>query len=149
MLAGSFATVAAIALRRWNPFAPYVLGATSAALVLFIAFVGEPAAEALKPIPPIARAIEAQRKPGAVVAARGVAGTYALIFYTEPGVLSLDEDEAGFAAAICKVPDLYVVTRAADVPDLTQLASARGRNVIELGRLRGVTALHVTGPGCR
>jgi 4-amino-4-deoxy-L-arabinose transferase-like glycosyltransferase len=149
MLIGSFATVAAIATHRWNWLAPYVLGATSGALVLFIAFVGEPAAEALKPIPPIARAIEAQRKPGSVVAVRGVAGTSSLIFYTEPGVLTLNEDDAGFAKAICTISDLYVVTRAADVPGLTQLVSARGRNSVELGRLHGVTALHVDGPGCR
>jgi 4-amino-4-deoxy-L-arabinose transferase-like glycosyltransferase len=149
MLVGSLATVAAIASRRWNGLAPYVLGATSGVLVLFIAFVAEPAAEALKPIPPIARAIEAQRKPGSVVAVRGVAGTYALIFYTEPGVVTLDENDAGFAKAICTTPDLYVVTRSADVPGLVQLASARGRNSIELGRLLGVTALHVDGPGCR
>jgi hypothetical protein len=126
-----------------------VLGATSGALVLFIALVGEPAAEALKPIPPIARAIEAQRKPGAVVATRGVAGTYALIFYTEPGVVTLDENDADFARAICTTPDLYVVTRTADIRGLMQLASARGRSSIELGRLLGVTALHVGGPACR
>ena len=149
MLIGSLATVAAIATRRWSWLAPYVLGATSGALVLFIAFVGEPAAEALKPIPPIARAIQAQRKPGAVVAVRGVAGTYALIFYTEPGVVTLDEDDAGFAKEICATRDLYVVTRAADIPALAQIATARGRNSIELGQLRGVTALHVDGPGCR
>ena len=64
MLLGSLATVAAIATRDWNWLAPYVLGATSGALVLFIAFVGEPAAETLKPIPPLAHAIQAQRGPG-------------------------------------------------------------------------------------
>jgi 4-amino-4-deoxy-L-arabinose transferase-like glycosyltransferase len=149
MLIGTLATVVAIATRRWNRLAPYVLGATSAALVLFIAFVGEPAAEALKPIPPMARAIQAQRKPGSVVAVRGVAGTYALIFYTEPGVVTLDEDDAGFAHAICATRDLYVVTRAADVPGLARIAAARGRNSIEIGRLLGVTALHIDGPGCR
>jgi 4-amino-4-deoxy-L-arabinose transferase-like glycosyltransferase len=149
MLLGSVATVVAIASPRWNWIAPYVLGATSGALVLFIALVGEPAAEALKPIPPIARAIEAQRKPGAVVAARGVAGTYALIFYTEPGVVTLDENDSDFAKAICTTPDLYVVTRIADIPGLTRTASAQGRNSIEVGRLLGVSALHVDGPGCR
>jgi len=148
MLLGSLVTVAAMATRRWNWVAPYVLGATSGALMLFIAFVGEPAAEALKPIPPLAQTIEAQRTAGSVVAVRGVAGTYALIFYTQPGVVTLTEADAGFADAICTTPDLYLVTRASDIPKLMQIAAARGRRSTELGRRRGVALLHVDGPSC-
>jgi 4-amino-4-deoxy-L-arabinose transferase-like glycosyltransferase len=148
MLIGSLATVAAIATRDRNWIAPYVLGATSGALVLFIAFVAEPAAETFKPIPSIAHVIEAQRAPGAVVAVRGVAGSYSLIFYTEPGVLSLDEAPAADAAAICAARDEFLVTRARDVDELTQTAAARRRNILELGRLNGVALLHLTGPGC-
>ena len=55
MLGGSLLTVAAMARREWIGWSPYVLALTSGALVLFIAFVGEPAAEPFKPIPPIAR----------------------------------------------------------------------------------------------
>ena len=148
MLLGSLATVAAIATRRWNWLAPYVLGATSGALVLFIAFVGEPAAEALKPIPPLAQIIQAQRVPGSVVGVRGVAGTYALIFYTAPGVVTLEEDDSDFRASICAIPDLYLVTRAADVPSLTQLVAAQGRRSTKIGRERGVALLHIDGPHC-
>jgi 4-amino-4-deoxy-L-arabinose transferase-like glycosyltransferase len=148
MLIGSLVTVAAIATRDWTWIAPYVLGATSGALVLFIAFVAEPAAETFKPIPTIAHVIQEQRAPGSKVGIRGVAGSYSLIFYTEPGVLSLDEATADDTATICAAPDLFLVTRARDVGGLTQLAGARGRNVLELGRLNGVALLHLTGSGC-
>jgi 4-amino-4-deoxy-L-arabinose transferase-like glycosyltransferase len=148
MLAGSLATVAAIANVRWGALAPYVLGATSGALVLFIAFAGEPAAEALKPIPPLAAAIEAGRSPDSVVAVRGVAGTYALIFYTRPGVVTIDDSPAAFARAACAAPDLYLVTRASDIPALMAIAAGRGRHSATLERRRGVSVLHVDGPPC-
>jgi 4-amino-4-deoxy-L-arabinose transferase-like glycosyltransferase len=148
MLLGSLVTVAALATRRWNWVAPYLLGATSGALVLFIAFVGEPAAEALKPIPPFAQTIEAQRTARSVVAIRGVAGTYALIFYTQPGVVTLADADAAFVNEICTAPDLYLVTHAADVPNLMRIARARRRRGTELGRRRGVALLHIDGPSC-
>jgi hypothetical protein len=148
MLAGSLLTVAAIARRRWGEYAPYVLGATSGALVLFIAFAGEPAAETLKPIPPLAAAIDAQAAPGSTVAVRGVAGTYALIFYTHPGVLTVGDSDAAFAQAICTQPDLYLVTRAADLPALERIAAARGRTSTIVDRRRGEAVLRVDGPAC-
>ena len=64
MLAGSLLTVVAIARRDTAEWSPYVLALTSGALVLFIALVAEPAAEPLKPIPPIARTIDAQPQTG-------------------------------------------------------------------------------------
>jgi 4-amino-4-deoxy-L-arabinose transferase-like glycosyltransferase len=148
MLLGSLATVVAIANRRWSELAPYVLGVTSGALVLFIAFVGEPAAEALKPMPPLAQTIEALRAPGAVVATRGVAGSYALIFYTGPGVLTIGETGADFAATICAIRDLYLVTRTADVGNLREVAAAHRRHGTVLESRNGDTLLHVDGPGC-
>jgi 4-amino-4-deoxy-L-arabinose transferase-like glycosyltransferase len=148
MLCGSLATVVAIARPDWSGLAPYVLGATSGALVLFIAFVGEPAAEALKPIPPLVRTIVAQRGPGSVVGVRGVAGTYALIFYTGPGVVTVGESDADFTASICAIGDLYLVTRTADVDGLRKIAAGRRRRAATLQTVRGVTLLHVDGPRC-
>jgi 4-amino-4-deoxy-L-arabinose transferase-like glycosyltransferase len=148
MLLGSLVTVAAIATRRWNWLAPYVLGATSGALMLFIAFIAEPAAEALKPIPPLAQTVQARRAPGSVVGIRGVAGTYALIFYTAPGVVTLEEDNSDFDTSICSTPDLYLITRAADVASLTQLAAAQGRRSTEIQRQGAIAILHIDGPGC-
>ena len=148
MLIGSLVTVAAVATRNWNWLAPYVLGATSGALVLFIAFVAEPAAEALKPIPPLAAIIQAQRSPGSVVGVRGVAGTYALIFYTAPGVVTLEEDNSDFRVSSCAPPDLFLVTRLADVPALTRLVAAEGRHSATVGQARGVAVIHIDGPRC-
>ena len=84
MLAGSVGTVVVMTRRAWLRWAPYVLALTSEALVLFIALVAEPAAEHLKPIPPIARLIDAQRRPGDAVGMHGASGGNALIFYTAP-----------------------------------------------------------------
>jgi 4-amino-4-deoxy-L-arabinose transferase-like glycosyltransferase len=149
LLLGSLATVVAIARVRWTAFAPYVLGVTAGVLILFIAFVGEPAAEALKPIPPLAAAIDAQRDPHAAVAIRGVAGSYALIFYTAPPVLDVDDqNDAAFVAALCANPDLYLVTHAADVAKLSRLATAHGRRAAQLSERRGVAVLHLDGPPC-
>jgi 4-amino-4-deoxy-L-arabinose transferase-like glycosyltransferase len=149
MLAGSLATVAAIAARQWTPVAPYVLGATAAAFVLFIAFVGEPAAESLKPIPPLAAAIEARRTADSTVAIRGVAGSYALIFYTKPAVLDIDDtQDAFFVHAICSERDLFLVTRSADAQKIAQLAAAHGRRSMEISHWRNDVALHVDGPPC-
>jgi 4-amino-4-deoxy-L-arabinose transferase-like glycosyltransferase len=148
MLLGSLVTVAAIATRDWNWLAPYVLGATSGALVLFIAFVAEPAAEALKPIPQLAAIIQTQRAPGAVVGVRGVSGTFGLIFYTSPPVVTFEEDNSDFRSGICGVSDLYLVTRVADVPVLAQLVTDAGRHSAVLGGERGVTILHIDGPRC-
>lgn len=148
LLVGSLVTVAAIATRRAGMLAPYVLGATAGTLVLFIAFVAEPAAEGLKPMPPLARTIEARRGPASVVAVRGVAGTYGLIFATVPGVQTVDESDADFTAAICADRDLYLVTRASDVPALARLAAARGRRSAQIERRAGDALLHVDGPPC-
>jgi len=148
MLAGSLVTVAAVAARGWNWLAPYLLGATSGALVLFIAFVAEPAAETLKPIPPLARIIQAQRAPGSTVGVRGVSGTYGLIFYTAPPVVTLEEDNSDFRTGICAISDLYLVTRIADLPVLAQLVAAQGRQSATIGQARGVAVLHIDGPRC-
>ena len=150
MLLGSLATVAAIAVRAWTGYAPYVLGATSGVLILFIAIVGEPAAEQLKPIPPLAAAIDAQRTPDSTIAIRGAAGSYALIFYTAPIVLNVDEtDDAAFVKTLCAERDLFLVTRAVDLPVIMQLTAVHGRRATELRRVRGVTAVHIDGPPCR
>jgi 4-amino-4-deoxy-L-arabinose transferase-like glycosyltransferase len=149
MLLGSLVTVGTIAVQRWTPFAPYVLGATSGVLVLFIALVAEPLAEDLKPIPPLAAAINAQRTPDSTVAIRGAAGSYALIFYTAPVVKNVDDTaDAAFVKALCNERDLFLVTRAADLEKLTQLSAAHGRHVTEIRRVRNLDALHIDGPPC-
>jgi len=147
MLVGALLTVLALALRRTR-WAPYILGASSAAMMLFIALVAEPAAERLKPIPRVARAIAAQRAPGAVVAIRSIGGTNGLAFYTTPGIVTIDDTEPAFARLICTTADVYVVTRSVDRERLEALARTRGRRAADLGDDHRVTAVHVDGPPC-
>jgi 4-amino-4-deoxy-L-arabinose transferase-like glycosyltransferase len=148
MLAGSLLTVAMLASRRTMAAAPYALGATSVALVLFIALVAEPAVEPLKPIPQIAHLIAAQRAPRAIVAIRTIGGTNGLAYYTSPGVVTIDDTDPSYLALVCGSSDVYVVTRAADAPRLESLARLRGRRASNLGPVRRVTAVHIDGPAC-
>ena len=126
MLLGSLLTVVVIARRATAAWSPTVLGLTSGALVLFIAFIAEPAAEPLKPIPPIARRIDLQRKTGDVVAIRGVSGGNALVFYTAPPVADIKNNKA-FVATICGPNDSWIVTRPQDVDALAGIVRALGR----------------------
>ncbi len=128
MLAGSLLTVVAIARRESAEWSPYVLGLTSGALVLFIALVAEPAAERLKPIPPIASVIDARRAPGEAIGIGGVSGGNALIFYTAPPVIDIKNNK-GFLRTVCGGAAAWVVTRPADAGRRAGLARARGRVV--------------------
>jgi 4-amino-4-deoxy-L-arabinose transferase-like glycosyltransferase len=148
MLAGSLVTVAAIAVARWTPIAPYVLGVTATVLVLFIAFIAEPVAETLKPIPGFAQIIQARRTPQTVVALRSVSGGNSLVFYTQPGVRSLDDPTADFIALICAHPDVFVITREGDGAKLVDAATARGRRAVRLQDGGHDTLLRVDGPRC-
>ncbi len=148
MLAGSLTTVLAMAVPRWTAVAPYVLGATAGALVLFIAFVAEPAAETLKPIPPLARTIRSLWTSASVVALRSVSGGNSLLFYTRPGVRSVADADGDFARLICSAPDVFLITRKADGDDLARAASARGRRATVLQRAASDALVRVNGPAC-
>jgi 4-amino-4-deoxy-L-arabinose transferase-like glycosyltransferase len=148
MLAGSVATVVALTVARWTAAAPYVLGATATVLVLFIAFVAAPAAEAYKPIPPLARAIAARREDGGVVALRGASGGPALIFYSGPGVVQLGNDLPAFEQFACRVRQGFVVTRAGDGDALVAAARARGRNATTVAASGRLVLVEVDGAPC-
>jgi 4-amino-4-deoxy-L-arabinose transferase-like glycosyltransferase len=152
MLAGSLLTVVAIARRTTAPWSPYVLALTSGALVLFIALVAEPAAEPLKPIPPIAREIDANRRPGDVIAIGGVSGGNGLIFYTLPPVRDI-KNNAGFVSTVCANGGAWVVTRPQDAERLAELARSLQRTAAIV--METPSALHpraalirVAGPRC-
>ncbi|HEY4440222.1 MAG TPA: glycosyltransferase family 39 protein [Candidatus Elarobacter sp.] len=153
MLAGSVLTAIAIARRDLAEWSPYVLALTSGALVLFIAVIAEPAAEPLKPIPPIARTIDAAHKPGDTIANGGVSGGNGLVFYTRPPVVDL-KNNAGFTATICGSPDdAWVVAKPDDVSRLTAIARQLGRSteiVMERPSTDHARAvlLHIAGPPC-
>ncbi len=127
MLAGSLLTVAAIARRGTAAWSPYVLALTSGALVLFIAVVAEPVAEPLKPIPPIARTIDAGRKAGDTIAIGGVSGGNGLIFYTLPPVRDI-KNNAGFVSTVCVAGDQWIVVRPQDAERFADLARSLQRS---------------------
>jgi 4-amino-4-deoxy-L-arabinose transferase-like glycosyltransferase len=96
--------------------APFALAAASVAVMLIIA-IAEPLVERFKPIPQLARVIDAQRRPGDLVAIQGVSGGNALAFYTQPGVaqlLSPGETAHDLSTdpehAICSSRRIFVVT---------------------------------------
>jgi 4-amino-4-deoxy-L-arabinose transferase-like glycosyltransferase len=153
MLAGSIATVVAIARRETAQWSPYVLACTSGALVLFIAIVAEPAAEPLKPIPPIARAIQAQRPATVVIGGHGVSGGNALVFYTSPPVRDVERN-ADFTATICPNSAAWIVASPTEASRFGDLARGLGRNaeIVTAGSPRPsprAVLLHVFGPPCR
>jgi hypothetical protein len=149
MLAGSLATVASIAIPRLRSAAPYVLAVTSVLLVFFIVFVGEPVAERLKPIAPMAAIINRLRDPGDIVAIRGVSGGNGLIFYTSPGVRTIDPDiDRSFVQMVCSADTVFVVTRLADVDILTSLAKRVHRQVTPLDANGRTVLIRVDGRRC-
>jgi 4-amino-4-deoxy-L-arabinose transferase-like glycosyltransferase len=149
MLAGSIATVVAIAWPRGREAAPYVLATTSLVVVLFIIFIGEPIADALKPIPPLAAIIDAQRKAGDAVAIADVSGGNALIFYTQPGVKTIDaHSEQSYVDVICPTGTVYLVTQRSDAPLLTREARALQRSTTQIGAHGRAVLLRIDGRDC-
>lgn len=147
MAVGSLLAVLALLQRRWMLAAPYVLAATTTAVVLFIAFFAATELEAFKPIPAFARLIDAQRGSASVVAIHDAPGSAALTFYTAPGVRTVDGD-ADFVALICPRSDVYVVTHTSDAAALEGLALKRGRRAAILAAADKLSLLHVDGPAC-
>jgi 4-amino-4-deoxy-L-arabinose transferase-like glycosyltransferase len=152
MLIGSVATVIATSRRTSLSWAPFVLGLTNGVLVLFGALIAEPAAERLKPIPPIARTIDARREPGDAVGVHGVSGGNALIFYTEPPVIDVMRN-ADFLRAACADRRLWLVATPVEATRLGALARERSRDaavvlVAPPGPHPRAALLEVSGPPC-
>ncbi|HTJ25494.1 MAG TPA: glycosyltransferase family 39 protein [Candidatus Limnocylindria bacterium] len=152
MLLGSLVTVLALARARTAQWAPYVLAVTSGALVLFIAFVAEPAAEPLKPIPPLAQAIEAQRQAGDTVGIHGVAGGNGLIFYTAPPVVDV-KNNAVFRSMMCAQEGMWIVTTPEEGNRFIARAQSAGRQAEVVATAPGgdhprAALLHVFGDPC-
>jgi len=90
VFAGSVACFVLLFARRTASFAPFALGATSVAALAVIALVALPSVERFKPVPQFASIINAQRRPGDVVAIQSASGGNSLTFYTHPVVAHLD-----------------------------------------------------------
>lgn len=69
--------------------APYALGIAMVFALAFLALLALPQAEAFKPVPHLAKIIDARRRPGDSVAILHVSGGNALVFYTRPRVYVL------------------------------------------------------------
>ena len=86
---GSLIAAVLFARRSTIAAAPYVLGAAMVVAVDILAIEGLPHAEPFKPIPQLAAIIDAQRRPGDIVAIQSFRGANALVFYTQPHVYAL------------------------------------------------------------
>ncbi len=151
MLAGSLLCFTLLAFRRVAWLAPFTLGATSLAIMLFMVLYGEPIVERFKPIPKLAAVIQSERRGSDAVAIQGVSGAYALIFYTQPRVESLDDangrvqnSQGDPERLICESPRAFVVTsRRRPTPDPTY-----GRARRELARAGSDVLYLYDGPPC-
>jgi hypothetical protein len=103
-------------------------------------------------MPPIARTIDAARRPGDTIAIGGVSGGNGLIFYTAPPVRDI-KNNAGFVSTICVAGDHWIIVRPQDARRLVELAHSlqRSARIVmqtpDLQRPRAVL-LFVDGPTC-
>lgn len=89
---------------------PYVLGVAMVFAVAFLALLALPLAEQFKPVPHLAKVIEAQRKPSDAVAILNVSGGNALLFYTRPHVYVLQGQDDEDRSVICSAPRTWLIT---------------------------------------
>ena len=88
--------------------APYLLGVSMVVAIGFLALLALPQAEQFKPVPHLARIINARRAPQDAVAIINVSGGNALLFYTKPRVYVL-KDHGNGRSVICSAPRTWLV----------------------------------------
>ncbi len=114
---GALITLVLLLKRPWTGYAPYGLGVATIVVMATIAIFAMPYVEAFKPVPPLARVIQQDRRPGDLVAIQSVSGSNGLLFYTQPHVYVLDapdvknHKQGGIAAqtVICKANRVFVI----------------------------------------
>jgi 4-amino-4-deoxy-L-arabinose transferase-like glycosyltransferase len=149
---GSLVTALLVARPQSVRFAPFALALATIVAVDVVAVRVLPHAEAFKPIPRLAAAIERERRPGDVVAIQGVSGGNALLFYTRPVVRVLAPPNDGDPQAdgmdprgvICSAARVWVVVPAASVAGAPTYG--RERRLIAIDR-KAALVLYA-GPGC-
>lgn len=105
---------------RTRGIAPYALGISMLFALASLALLALPQAEAFKPVPHLARIINAERKPGDAVAILHVSGGNSLLFYTRPHVYVLvgphDPNPGGLGVSprtvICSSPRTWLIAPA-------------------------------------
>lgn len=147
---GSLACFCLLVRRGAAWLGPFALGATSIAVMLIVALLGEPLVERFKPIPPLAAAIDRERRPNDAIAIEGVSGQNALVFYTRPPVAVVDPSKAsvdadGLERTICDAPRAFVVApRRGSADDATY-----GRSRRPIAAADGDVVYLYAGPRCR
>ena len=88
------------------------------------------------------------------VAIRGVSGGNALVFYTTPGVKTLEsvsegnENDAAFTSFLCASGPTFMVTKRDDVSHLIDVARVAHRNVVLVGVALKDALVHIDGGAC-
>lgn len=137
---GSLVTAVLLGKRQSVAFAPYALAAAMLAALDVLAVAVLPYAEAFKPIPTLAAAIDRERRPGDAVAIVNVSGSNALVFYTRPGVFIARDPKS----AICRSSRVWVVEPRATSSD----DPAYGRNRREVAAVAKAALFLYSGPTC-
>lgn len=149
---GSLLTALLLARSKTVGVAPYALAVAMLVAMDVLAMAVLPLTEAYKPIPRLAAIIQRERKPGDVVALQNIAGSNALVFYTQPDVVQLAPPDDGTESeglnprtVICAAPRTWVVAPTArPVFDPTY---GRRRSVVAVDRK---AALYLfDGPPCK
>lgn len=114
---GAVITLVLLLKRPWTEYAPYGLGVATIVVMATIAIFAMPYVEQFKPVPPLARIIQRDRRPGDVVAIQSIPGSNGLLFYTQPRVYVLDAPDVknhqhgGIApqSIICSANRVFVI----------------------------------------
>lgn len=100
--------------------APYALGISMLFALAFIGLLALPQTDMFKPVPHLAKIINAQRKPGDAVAIFHISGGNALVFYTRPHVYVVvgphDPNPGGLGVSprtvVCSNPRTWMIAPA-------------------------------------
>ncbi|HEY5257513.1 MAG TPA: glycosyltransferase family 39 protein [Candidatus Baltobacteraceae bacterium] len=148
---GAIVSALLLARDRFAAIAPYGLGVAMFVAIDVLALVGLPKAEAFKPIPSLAAAIDAQRRPGDIVAIQSTSGSNSLLFYTAPKVYVLaapdvtqSRGEMLARNVICSAARVFVVAPAKRPP----VDPTYGRTRRVVARSGRDLAFLYTGPRC-
>ncbi len=152
IFAGSLLTALLVARRSTVGAAPYALALAAIVATDVLAVTVLPHAEAFKPVPRLAAVIDAERRPGDIVAIQNVSGGNALLFYTRPVVRVLAWPTGGDPPAdgidartvICAAPRAWVIVPAAGVSD--DPTYGRARRLIAVDRKAALVLYE--GPTC-
>jgi len=144
VFAGSLLTFVLLWVPAASAAAPLALACASIGAMMATAFIGVPHADALKPVPRLAREINALRRPGDRIGILGVSGGNALAFYTEPNAEALTNDGNATRDFVCSAPRAFVIIserRLAAQPSF-------GRHLRVVDHADGAALVLFDGPPC-